>query len=84
MSSKPTVTASGASRASEVMTWLVDHALSHPAISRAEAFCDVENSASARVMEKVEMTREGGLRRYFKHPNISNDPRDCVIYAKTS
>ena len=68
--------------ASEVMTWLVDHALSHPAIFRVEAFCDVDNPASARVMEKAGMTCEGILRRYFRHPNISDDPRDCVIYSK--
>lgn len=68
--------------ASEVMTWLVDHALSHPAIFRVEAFCDIDNRASARVMEKAGMIREGILRRYFRHPNISDNPRDCVIYSK--
>jgi RimJ/RimL family protein N-acetyltransferase len=68
--------------ASEVMSWLVEHALSHPAIFRAEAFCDVENIASARVMEKAGMIREGVLRRYFNHPNISDMPRDCLMYSK--
>jgi len=68
--------------ASEVMSWLTNHAMSHPTIFRVEAFCDVENVASARVMEKAGMTREGVLRRYFKHPNISDDPRDCAMYSK--
>ncbi|MBK1698813.1 N-acetyltransferase [Rhodovibrio salinarum] len=68
--------------ASEVMTWLVEHALIHPAIHRAEAFCDVDNRASARVMEKAGMAREGLLRRLFLHPNVSPAPRDCFIYAK--
>lgn len=68
--------------ASEVMHWLVDHALSHPHIHRTEAFCDVEHPASARVMEKAGMVREGILRRYFRHPNISDAPRDCFIYSK--
>ncbi len=68
--------------ASEVMRWLVDHALSHPEIFRTEAFCDMDHTASARVMEKAGMEREGILRCYFKHPNISDDPRDCVIYSK--
>lgn len=72
----------GKGGASEVMGWLVDHALSHPSIHRAEAFCDVENKASARVMEKAGMVREGILRRYFRHPNISDIPRDCFIYSK--
>lgn len=69
--------------ASEVMSWLVDHALAHPAIFRAEAFCDVDNPASARVMEKARMQREGILRSYFKHPNLSSAPRDCLMYSKT-
>lgn len=68
--------------ASEIMRWLVDHALSHPQIHRAEAFCDVENIASAKVMEKAGMECEGILRRYFRHPNISDAPRDCFIYSK--
>ena len=28
------------------------------------------------------MTFEGILRRYFVHPNISPEPRDCCLYAK--
>ena len=68
--------------ATEVMRWLVEQALAHPMIYRAEAFCDVDHPASARVMEKAGMEREGILRRYFQHPNISEAPRDCVIYSK--
>jgi len=68
--------------ATEIMRWLVKHALSHSHIHRAEAFCDVENVASARVLEKTGMAFEGVLRRYFLHPNISDVPRDCRMYAK--
>jgi len=28
-----------------------------------------------------EMQREGLLRRYMLHPNMSDEPRDCYIYA---
>lgn len=73
----------GRGAASEILRALVAHALAHPAIFRAEAFCDVENRASARVMEKAGMTREGILRSYFRHPNIADTPRDCVLYSKT-
>lgn len=66
----------------EVLSWEVQHALSHPTIHRVEALCDVENVASARVMEKVGMTREGILKRRLLLPNISDKPRDCFIYAK--
>lgn len=67
--------------ASEVLAELVVHALAHPAIFRAEAFCDMRNVASARVMEKAGMAREAVLRRYFVHPNISPEPSDCFLYA---
>ena len=68
--------------ATEIMQWMVDHALSQPAIFRTEALCDVGNPASARVLEKVGMSREGLLRRYLVHPNISDEPRDCLIYSR--
>lgn len=62
---------------------LVEWALNQPAIWRVWAVCDVENAASARVLEKVGMGREGILRRWIIHPNISADPRDCYCYAIT-
>lgn len=60
---------------------IVDWALSQPSIYRVTATCDVDNVASARVMEKVGMQREGVLRRYMLHPNVSDEPRDCYVYA---
>ena len=66
----------------EVLRWHLDHALAHPAIWRAEAVCDVENHASARVMEKAGMRREGVLRRRLTLPNIAPEPRDALIYAR--
>ena len=44
--------------------------------------CDVENKASARVMEKAGLEREGMLRHWIIHPNISCKPRDWLSYAK--
>lgn len=49
---------------------------------RVWATCDVENFASARVLEKVGMTREGKLRRFAVRPNIGPQPRDAFIYAR--
>jgi RimJ/RimL family protein N-acetyltransferase len=57
--------------------------LSDPSMYRVEAFCDVENAASARVLEKVGMLREGVMRRYIVHPTLSHEPRDCYLYAIT-
>jgi RimJ/RimL family protein N-acetyltransferase len=51
-------------------------------VYRVWAVCDVDNKASARVLEKVGMQREGILRRYILHPNISSEPRDCLVYSK--
>lgn len=67
----------------EALSELVDWSLKQQPVFRAQAFCDVENPASARVMEKAGMKYEGVLRKYFVHPNISNEPRDCLMYAKT-
>jgi RimJ/RimL family protein N-acetyltransferase len=68
--------------AAEALTWLVDRALAQPGIYRAWAFCDVANPASARVMEKAGMVREGVLRRWHVCPNLGPEPRDCIVCAK--
>jgi [ribosomal protein S5]-alanine N-acetyltransferase len=65
----------------EAMQALTDWALGQDEIYRVWAICDVENPASARVMEKVGMQREGVLKRWFIHPNASEEPRDCYCYA---
>jgi len=67
---------------SEALTAVVDWSLDQPDIWRASAICDVDNGASARVMEKAGMSFEGILRRYFVHPNVADEPRDCRMYAK--
>jgi RimJ/RimL family protein N-acetyltransferase len=56
-------------------------ALQLPGIFRVEATCDVENRPSARALEKSGFLLEGRLARHTVHPNISAEPRDCLIYA---
>ena len=46
------------------------------------AVCDVDNPASARVMETAGVAREGKLRRWALHPNVSQTPRDFWCYAR--
>ena len=58
-------------------------ALQHAEVYRVEATCDVDNHASARVLEKCGFAREGRLARYIVHPNLSPAPRDCWMYART-
>jgi RimJ/RimL family protein N-acetyltransferase len=65
----------------EAVRFLVDWAVSQPSIYRVWATCDVTNLASAHVLEKVGMQREGVLRRWIMHPNLSEEPRDCYCYA---
>lgn len=67
----------------EALRAVLDFAFTLPGVYRVWAICDVENRGSARVMEKAGLVLEGTLRRYFMHPNISDEPRDVYCYAKT-
>jgi RimJ/RimL family protein N-acetyltransferase len=66
----------------EVLKKLVDWALKQKEIYRVWSVCDVDNLASARVMEKAAMKREGILRRWSMHPTISDKPRDSYCYSR--
>ena len=65
----------------EAIHAIIDWAFRQSSIFRVYATMDVENVASQRVLEKVGMQREGVLRKYIAHPNISEIPRDSYIYA---
>lgn len=77
-----TPTVWGKGYATEVTTHMSDFYLSNTSCFRVWAICDVENIASARVLEKSGFTREGLLHRAAIHPNVSSEPRDCYLYAK--
>ena len=66
---------------SEAVTAFIQWALAQPEVFRVWATCDVDNTASARLLERVGMQREGVLRRWIRHPNISDTPRDSLCYA---
>jgi RimJ/RimL family protein N-acetyltransferase len=68
--------------ATEAGRAIVDWAFTVPSIRRVWATCDTENGASARVLEKIGLEREGTLRRAIVRPNISPEPRDAFIYAR--
>lgn len=65
----------------EAVSAVVEWALAQAGVFRVWAVCDVEHAASARVLEKVGMQKEGTLRRWGRHPNVSDEPRDCLCYA---
>ncbi len=67
--------------ATEATRAIIGWAFQQPSLYRVNASTDVENLASARVMEKAGMQREGILRKYIVHPNISDEPRDSYMYA---
>jgi len=67
--------------ATEAFRALVNWLIAQPEIYRVGAVCDIENPASARVMEKAGMQREGVLRRWIMHPQMSDSPRDCYCYS---
>jgi RimJ/RimL family protein N-acetyltransferase len=67
----------------EAVKAIVDWALKEEDVYRIWAVCDIDNPASARVMEKAGLKLEGVLRRWSVHPTISDEPRDCCCYAIT-
>ena len=67
----------------EAVKALIAWALKQNEIFRVWAVCDIDNKASARVMEKAGMVREGILKLWSVHPNLSPEPRDSYCYAIT-
>lgn len=67
--------------ASEAAQLVLDWTIAQPTIFRVWAICDIDNHASARVLEKIGMQREGILRRWLFHPNVDKKPRDCYCYS---
>lgn len=68
---------------SEALAAIVDWAFTQPSVFRVWAVCDLENEASARLLERNGFYQEGILSRWSLHPNISEVPRDCYCYART-
>jgi RimJ/RimL family protein N-acetyltransferase len=66
----------------EAARWLVDWTLAQPQFHRIGAVCDVENDASARLLERIPMIKEGILRRWLVHPAFGDVPRDCFVFSR--
>jgi [ribosomal protein S5]-alanine N-acetyltransferase len=66
----------------EVVQLLVDKAQRDPTVYRVTAHCHVDNTASARLLERSGLTLEGRMARYAVLPNISNEPQDCLLFGK--
>lgn len=49
---------------------------------RLDAVCDVENTASQRLLATCGFMQEGRLLRHSVHPNAGPLPRDVVLFAR--
>ncbi len=65
----------------EALKVIINWGIHQNEIYRVWAVCDTENRASARALEKAGMQKEGILRRWIKHSNISEVPKDCICYS---
>jgi len=66
----------------EAVTVVVDWAFTEPSVFRVGAVVDIDNQRSVRLLERAGFEREGVLRSWAVHPNISATPRDCYSYSK--
>ncbi|MGB7757548.1 MAG: GNAT family N-acetyltransferase [Salinisphaera sp.] len=75
----------GRGLATEAAAAVVEAAWANDDLYRIWATCDVDNIASARVLEKLGMQREGRLARWAPCPNLADAPapRDALCYALT-
>lgn len=64
----------------EALQAIIGVGFSIPHIERIYGICDVDNIASAKVMEKAGMRYIGMREKYILHPNISPDKRDSHRY----
>jgi ribosomal-protein-alanine N-acetyltransferase len=68
--------------ATEAVRAFVAVLLSDPAIVRVQAYCEINNTASAHVLEKAGFVREGTLRSFLQMPNLGPMPRDVFVYVR--
>jgi len=65
----------------EAVRRMVALAFADPAVQRVGAFCDIDNTASIRVLEKAGMSREGRRKSWLVLPAFGETPRDAYSYA---
>lgn len=66
----------------EALAAVLAEAFAQPGVERVDALCDVDNHASARLLDALGFEREGLLRRHSLHPNCGAQPRDVTIHAR--
>ena len=66
----------------EAVGAVADQALSDPGVFRVWAYVDVDNEPSHHVLERAGFVEEGTLHRYAHHPNVSDEPRNALLFAR--
>ena len=71
----------GKGYATEAIKCVIEKVFENSNIRRFWTVCDIENPASARVLQKCGLQLEGVLRKWRPSPNIGPEPRDCYCYS---
>ena len=66
----------------EVVDLLLAEMTSDPRVRRVSAVCHVDNTRSARALERAGLTLEGRLLRHTVFPNIGQQPQDVLLFGK--
>jgi RimJ/RimL family protein N-acetyltransferase len=64
----------------EAVRCVTHWAFTQEGIHRVWAVCEVNNAASARVLEKAGFVRMALLTKHLVFPNLGDQPRDCYRY----
>ncbi len=70
----------GQGYATETTRKVIDMLRVRQGVFRIGSFVDADNKASARVLEKVGMQEEAHLQKWYRFPNQSNEPKDCILF----
>ncbi|MCB2200555.1 GNAT family N-acetyltransferase [bacterium] len=70
----------GLGYATEAATAVIEWAKQQQDIHRIHAYCDPDNPASSRVLEKAGLTFVKILPHFGVHPNVSDEPRDIRLF----
>jgi RimJ/RimL family protein N-acetyltransferase len=66
----------------EAVAAVCDWAFATGAVRRVWASCDIENTASARVLEKAGLASRGRFERAIVRPNLGPEPRPSLLFVR--
>jgi RimJ/RimL family protein N-acetyltransferase len=64
----------------EAVSAVTEWAFAQPGLTRVWATCDLENRASARVLEKAGLASRGPFGRAIVRPNLGSTPRASLLF----